>query len=145
MTSRWPQIIKSLERLMKEVQAAAHCVTEAADNNSPMMFARMGMMQAINRHKPQEFDPKHKSCIGEHESSGGMNSPPAMGPRLPLFSITDWCWANGTPPRTYSNGDCCPRKESIMSHAVFKNGDRISRPFQTAGECLGLRERRWTG
>jgi hypothetical protein len=49
------------EHLMKEVQAAAHCVTEAAENGGPMMFARMGMMQAINRHKPVEFDPKRKS------------------------------------------------------------------------------------
>jgi hypothetical protein len=35
---------------MKEVQAAAHCLTEAAENGVPMIFARMGMMQAINRH-----------------------------------------------------------------------------------------------
>jgi hypothetical protein len=46
---------------MKQVQAAAHCVTEAAENNGPMQFARMGMMQAINRHKLVEFDPKQKS------------------------------------------------------------------------------------
>jgi hypothetical protein len=25
------------------------------------MFARIGVMQAINRHKPEEFDPNHKS------------------------------------------------------------------------------------
>jgi hypothetical protein len=43
------------EHGMKEVQAAAHCVTEAAENNGPMMFARMGMMQAINRHKPVDI------------------------------------------------------------------------------------------
>jgi hypothetical protein len=42
----------------KEVQAAAHCVTEAAENDGPMKFAPMGMMQAINRHKPQQFEPK---------------------------------------------------------------------------------------
>jgi hypothetical protein len=56
------------EHGMKEVQAAAHCVTEAAENNSPMQFARMGMMQAINRHKPVEFDPNRKARIGENES-----------------------------------------------------------------------------
>jgi hypothetical protein len=39
------------EHSMKEVQAAAHCITEAAENDGPMMFARMGMMQAINRHR----------------------------------------------------------------------------------------------
>lgn len=49
------------EHSMKQVQAAAHCVTEAAENGGPMMFARMGMMQAINRHKLVEFDPKRKS------------------------------------------------------------------------------------
>jgi hypothetical protein len=49
------------EHAMKQVQAAAHCVTEAAENGGPMMFAQMGMMQAINRHKVEEFDPKQKS------------------------------------------------------------------------------------
>jgi len=28
-----------------------------------------------------------------------------------------------------------PRMESIMSYAVFKDGDRISRPFQTEGDA----------
>ena len=49
------------EHTMKQVQAAAHCVTEAAENDGPMMFARMGMMQAINWNKVEEFDPKRKS------------------------------------------------------------------------------------
>jgi hypothetical protein len=53
--------IPQSERLMKKVQAAAHCVTEAAENNGPMIFAGMGMMQAINQHRPVEFDPKRKS------------------------------------------------------------------------------------
>jgi hypothetical protein len=53
--------IPQSDHLMKEVQAAAHCVTEAAENNGPMQFARMGMMQAINRHNLVEFDPKQKS------------------------------------------------------------------------------------
>jgi hypothetical protein len=37
---------------MNQVQAAAHCVTEAAEYGGPMMLARMGMMPAINRHRP---------------------------------------------------------------------------------------------
>jgi hypothetical protein len=49
------------EHGMKQVQAAAHFLTEAAENGGPMMFARMGMMQAINRHKPVAFDPNRKS------------------------------------------------------------------------------------
>ena len=53
--------IPQSEHLMKEVQAAAHCVTAAAENGGPMMFARMGMMQAINRHEIEEIDSKRKS------------------------------------------------------------------------------------
>ena len=37
------------EHGMKQVQAAAHCVTEAEENNGPMIFAQIGMLQAINR------------------------------------------------------------------------------------------------
>jgi hypothetical protein len=49
------------EHGMKQVQAAAHCVTQAAENNGPMIFARIGMLQAINRHRPKEFDPPRKT------------------------------------------------------------------------------------
>jgi hypothetical protein len=45
---------------MKQVQAAARCVTEAAENNGPMIFARIGMMRAINRHRVREFDTSRK-------------------------------------------------------------------------------------
>ncbi len=45
---------------MKQVQAAAHCVTEAAENDGPLIFAHMGMMQAINRHGSKEVDPSRK-------------------------------------------------------------------------------------
>ena len=53
--------IPQSEHNMKEVQTAAHCITEAAENGGSMKFARIGMMQATNRHKPEEFDPKRKS------------------------------------------------------------------------------------
>jgi hypothetical protein len=54
------QSIPETEHLMKEVQAAAHCVTQAAENGGPLLFARIGMMQAINRHKPRVLDPSRK-------------------------------------------------------------------------------------
>jgi hypothetical protein len=38
------QSIPETEHLMKEVQAAAHCVAEAAENGGPLLFARIGMM-----------------------------------------------------------------------------------------------------
>ena len=42
--------IPKSEHGMKQVQAAAHCVTQAAENNGPMIFARIGVMRPINRH-----------------------------------------------------------------------------------------------
>ena len=44
----------------KEVQTAARRVTEAAENDGPMNFARIGVMQAINRHVVRVFNPDRK-------------------------------------------------------------------------------------
>jgi hypothetical protein len=66
------QSIPETEHLVKEVQAAAHCVTQAAENGGPLLFARIGMMQAINRHKPRVI--RHgKSRIGAGASSSGTS------------------------------------------------------------------------
>jgi hypothetical protein len=35
-------------------------VTEAAENNGPMIFACMGVMQAIHRHDIRQFDISRK-------------------------------------------------------------------------------------
>jgi hypothetical protein len=43
------KIIPASEHDMKEVQAAAHCLTQAAEDGGPVSFARIGVMQAINR------------------------------------------------------------------------------------------------
>jgi hypothetical protein len=48
--------IPKSEHGTKQVQAAAHCFTQAAENDGPMVFARIGMMQAINRHRVREFN-----------------------------------------------------------------------------------------
>jgi hypothetical protein len=40
---------------MKQVQAAAPFVNEAAESNGPMIFTRLRVMQAINRHRVAEF------------------------------------------------------------------------------------------
>ena len=53
--------IPQSEHLMKEVQAAAHCVTEAAENGGPLIFARIGMMQAINRHHQHRTELRRKA------------------------------------------------------------------------------------
>jgi hypothetical protein len=43
--------IPQSEHGMKQVQAAAPWVTEVAENGGLMVFARIGMMQAINRQR----------------------------------------------------------------------------------------------
>jgi hypothetical protein len=48
------QIPKS-EHTMPKVQAAARMVTKAAENNGPMIFARMGVLQAVHRHHVREL------------------------------------------------------------------------------------------
>jgi putative SOS response-associated peptidase YedK len=73
------------EHSMKQVQAAAHCVTEAAENGGPMMFARMGMMQAINRHGPEESDPKQKS---PHTAPNAIVKP-IHSKAMPVILTTD--------------------------------------------------------
>jgi hypothetical protein len=42
-------------------QTAVEALILVAETDGPTMFARIGGMQAINRHTPEEFDPKRKS------------------------------------------------------------------------------------
>jgi hypothetical protein len=48
------------EHTMPKLQSAAHMVTEDAENNGPMIFAREGVMQAINKHHVRELDTSRK-------------------------------------------------------------------------------------
>jgi hypothetical protein len=45
---------------MDKVQTATHCVTRAAEHGGPMIFAQMGMLQAIHRHHQRVFNPDRK-------------------------------------------------------------------------------------
>jgi hypothetical protein len=40
-------------------QAAMEALILVAESNGPTMFARIGVMQALNRHHVREFNPKH--------------------------------------------------------------------------------------
>ena len=40
--------------------AAMEALILVAESNGPTMFARIGVMRALNRHEVREFDPKHK-------------------------------------------------------------------------------------
>jgi hypothetical protein len=42
------------------VQTAAYLVTRAAEHGGPMIFAQMGMLQAIHRHHKRVFNPERK-------------------------------------------------------------------------------------
>jgi hypothetical protein len=53
--------IPKSEHAMPKVQTAARMVTEAAENNGPMIFAQMGMLQAIHRHHMRELDSSRKT------------------------------------------------------------------------------------
>ena len=59
--------VPKAEHGMKQVRAAAHCVTQAAENNGPMIFAQIGMMQAINRHRVKEFTPSKTTHWGKRK------------------------------------------------------------------------------
>ncbi len=43
-----------------EWQTAAQCLMQAADSSGPIEFARMGMLQALNRHVERVFDTSRK-------------------------------------------------------------------------------------
>jgi hypothetical protein len=52
--------IPKSEHKMEKVQTAAHCVTQAAEHGGPMIFAQMGMLQAIHCHQKRELNPDAK-------------------------------------------------------------------------------------
>jgi len=52
--------VQKSEHKMAKVQTAAHFVTRAAEHGGPMIFAQMGMLQAIHRHHKRVFNPDRK-------------------------------------------------------------------------------------
>lgn len=52
--------VPKAERNMPEVLTAAEMLTYTAERGWPTMFARMGVMQALNRHHVREFNPDRK-------------------------------------------------------------------------------------
>jgi chemotaxis regulatin CheY-phosphate phosphatase CheZ len=52
--------VPKAERNMPEVLTAAEMLTYAAERGWPTMFARIGVMRALNRHHVREFNPDRK-------------------------------------------------------------------------------------
>ena len=48
------------EQKLAEWQAAAEALILVAEHNGPTMFARIGVMRALNRHVERVFDPSRK-------------------------------------------------------------------------------------
>jgi hypothetical protein len=54
------KIIPEAERDMLEVLSASDLLTQAAEHDGPVEFARIATLQAINRHVERVFDPSRK-------------------------------------------------------------------------------------
>jgi hypothetical protein len=54
------QIIPKPEGDMLEVLTASDLLTQAAEHDGPVEFARIATLQAINRHVERVFDPSRK-------------------------------------------------------------------------------------
>jgi hypothetical protein len=55
-TAKLPKV----EQDAKESQAAMEALLLVAEHNGPTMFARIGIMKALNRHVERVFDPSRK-------------------------------------------------------------------------------------
>jgi hypothetical protein len=64
------------EHAADEWQAAMEALLLVAEQDGPPLFARIGIMRAINRHVERVFDPsrKDKHC-GTAEAGRSMTSP----------------------------------------------------------------------
>ena len=54
------KIIPEAERDMLEVLSASDLLTQAAEHDGPVEFARIATLQAINRHVERVIDPSRK-------------------------------------------------------------------------------------
>ena len=52
--------VPASERSMPAVLTAAELITSAAENGSPIEFARIATLRALNRHVARVFDPARK-------------------------------------------------------------------------------------
>jgi hypothetical protein len=52
--------LSKVEHEAPEWQAAMEALILVATHGGPTMFARIGVMRALNRHHVQEFNPNHK-------------------------------------------------------------------------------------
>src|ERR1700754_2478937 len=56
------------EAALPEWQAAIEALILVADRGGPTMFARIGVMRALNRHVERVFDPSRKEKLGQAQT-----------------------------------------------------------------------------
>src|SRR6476660_5241289 len=83
-----------------EWQAAMEALILVATSGGPTMFARIGIMRALNRHVERVFNPDRKTIIGDAESWRGIDDA-RVGPQCfaVLFSSVVPAGTNPTFPR----------------------------------------------
>jgi hypothetical protein len=60
--------LPEIESASSEWQAAIEALMLVADLGGPTMFARIGVMRALNRHRVREFKPSQRRITGGAES-----------------------------------------------------------------------------
>ena len=81
---------------MEKMQTAAHCVTRVAENGGPMIFAQMGMMQAIHRHHERVINPDRKDThIGGNAVVASRLSKPILSTAAMRQVRFDLCKSGG--------------------------------------------------
>jgi hypothetical protein len=58
--AKYIQKLPKAEQQIAEWQAAVEAMLLVVDNNGPAMFARIGVMRALNRHVERVFNPDRK-------------------------------------------------------------------------------------
>jgi hypothetical protein len=60
--------VPASERSMPAVLTAAELIASAAENGSPIEFARIATLRALNRHAARVVDPARRHALGKAEA-----------------------------------------------------------------------------
>jgi hypothetical protein len=97
------QIISKPEGDMLEVLMAFDLLTQAAEHDGPIEFARIATLQAINRHVERVFDPSRiRHALGKAEIKKGSVTKPGFAPD----GIAETEAATVREPSNDQNGRC---------------------------------------
>jgi hypothetical protein len=81
--------LPKVERDVEEWQAAMQALMLVAEQHGPTMFARIGVMRAINRHIERVFDPSRKEQHWGRQATPRVTQILAQDTELRLASFRD--------------------------------------------------------